>query len=72
MAAVRLPGQKLVVQREVCLRGAVAPTKREIRASEENVCVGGRRHPLRAVSVLPRASQFRNVCLLYTSPSPRD
>eukprot|EP00969_Alexandrium_andersonii_P286519 12665681-Alexandrium_andersonii.AAC.1 len=60
MSAVRLPGQRLVIQREVRLRGPGAPTKREIRASEEDLCVGDMRHPRRALSLLPRASLFRD------------
>eukprot|EP00969_Alexandrium_andersonii_P212253 9373144-Alexandrium_andersonii.AAC.1 len=59
MSAVRLPGRRLVIQREVRLRGPGAPTKREIRASEEDLWVGGMRHPLSALSLLPRASLFR-------------
>eukprot|EP00969_Alexandrium_andersonii_P187266 8274502-Alexandrium_andersonii.AAC.1 len=44
MSAVRLPGQRLVIQREGRLRGPGAPFKREIHASEEELCVGGMRH----------------------------
>eukprot|EP00969_Alexandrium_andersonii_P301266 13318609-Alexandrium_andersonii.AAC.1 len=45
MSAVRLPGQRLVIQREARLRGPGAPTKREIRASEEDFASGARGAP---------------------------
>eukprot|EP00969_Alexandrium_andersonii_P370538 15477484-Alexandrium_andersonii.AAC.1 len=38
ITSVRPPGQKLVVQREVRLRGPGASAEREIRASEEEIC----------------------------------
>eukprot|EP00969_Alexandrium_andersonii_P092000 4061585-Alexandrium_andersonii.AAC.1 len=64
-SAARLPGQQLVIQREVRLRGPGAPAKREVRAAEEDVCLGGTRHPRRALSQLMR-------CLLYTSDAADD
>eukprot|EP00969_Alexandrium_andersonii_P057943 2552492-Alexandrium_andersonii.AAC.1 len=56
-----MPSQRLVIQREVRLRGPGTLTKREVRAVEEDICIRGMRDPRRALSQLSHATRFREL-----------